>query len=86
MNKVIDCGRKKLNQLYSVISNRSINLSVLSARRMLLLSVRPSLEYENEIWDCNRSQANALESVILGGARKILGCSSRTRLLGETWA
>ena len=46
---------------------------------MLLLSaVRPSLEYGNEIWDCNKSQANALESVILGGARKILGCSSRT--------
>ena len=37
--------------------------------------VRPtcSLEYENEIWDC---QANSLESVILGGAKKILGCSS----------
>ena len=76
VNKVIDSGRKRLNQLHSVLSNRSINLS---ARRMLLLSVvRPSLEYGNEIWDCNKSQANALESVILGGAKKILGCSSRT--------
>ena len=36
------------------------------------------LKYENKIWDCNKSQANALESVILGGARTILGCSSRT--------
>ena len=46
VNKVIDSGRKRLNQLHSVISNTSITLS---ARRMLLLSVvRPSLEYRNE--------------------------------------
>ena len=45
IKKVLDCGRKKVNQLHSVISNRDINLS---ARRLLLLSVvRPSLEY---IW------------------------------------
>ena len=45
--KVIDSGRTKLNQLHSVISNRSINLS---ARRMVLLAVvRPSLEYGNVI-------------------------------------
>ena len=74
--KVIDSGRTKLNQLHSVISNRSINLS---ARRMLLLAVvRPSLKYGNEVWECNKGQANALESIILGGAKKILGCSSRT--------
>ena len=43
IKKVLDCGRKKVNQLHSVISNRDINLS---ARRLLLLSVvRPSLEY-----------------------------------------
>ena len=76
VKKVIDSGRTKLNQLHSVISNRSINLS---ARRMLLLAVvRPSLEYGNEVWECNKGQANALESIILGGAKKILGCSSRT--------
>ena len=45
--------------------------------RLLLLSVvRPSLEYDGEIWDCNKSQARALESILLGGAKKILGCSS----------
>ena len=27
---------------------------------------------------CNKSQARALESIILGGAKKILGCSSKT--------
>ena len=47
-------GRK----LISVISNRDINLT---PRRLLLLSVvRPSLEYGNEIWDCNKSQARVL--------------------------
>ena len=62
--------------MHSVISNRDINLSV---RRLLLLSVvRPSLEYGSEIWDCNKSQTRALESIILGGAKKILGCSSKT--------
>ena len=36
-------GRKKLNQLHSVLSNRDINLC---ARRLMLLSVvRPSIEY-----------------------------------------
>ena len=27
--------------------------------------------------DCNKSQARALESILLGGAKKILGCSSK---------
>ena len=67
VRKVIDSGRTKLH---------SINLS---ARRMLLLAVvRPSLEYGNEVWECNKGQANALESIILEGAKKIVGCSSRT--------
>ena len=68
IQKVGDNCKKKVNQLHSVISNRDINLT---ARRLLLLSVvRPSLEYGSEIWDCNKSQARALES-ILGGAKKI---------------
>ena len=47
-------------------------------RRLLLLSVgRPSLEYCSEIWDCNKSQARALGSIVLGEAKKILGCSSK---------
>ena len=72
---IIDC-KKKVKQLHSVISNRDIYLT---ARRLLLLSVvRPSLEYGSEIWDCNKSQARALESIILGGAKKTLECSSKT--------
>ena len=76
MKRVINNGRKKVNQLRSIISNRNINLT---ARRLLLLSVlRPSIEYGSEVWKCNKSQASALESILLGGAKKILGCSSRT--------
>ena len=52
-------GKKKVNQLHSVLS---INLS---ARRLLLLSVvRPSIEYGSEIWDCNKTQAASLESIV----------------------
>ena len=36
LKKVLVNGRKKVNQLHSVISNRDINLS---ARRLLLISV-----------------------------------------------
>ena len=36
IKKVLDSGRKKKNQLHSVISNKDINTS---ARRLLLLSV-----------------------------------------------
>ena len=62
--------------IYIVLSNRDINLS---AHRLLLLSVvRPSLEYGSEIWEGNKSQVDALESVLLKGAKKILGCSSKT--------
>ena len=51
----------------------------MTARHLLLLSaVRSSLDYGSEIWDCNKSQARALESILLGGAKKILGCSSKT--------
>ena len=76
VKRVISNGRKKVNQLHSIISNRNRNLT---ARRLLLLSVlRPSIEYGSEVWKCNKSQASALESILLGGAKKILGCSSRT--------
>ena len=50
----------------------------MTAWHLLLLSVvRPSLEYGSEIWDCNTSQTRVLESTLLGGTKKILGCSSK---------
>ena len=46
---------------------------------MLLLSVlRPSLEYGSEVWEGIKSQAASLESITLGGAKRVLGCSSKT--------
>ena len=51
----------------------------MSAHRHLLLSViRPSIEYGSEVWEGNKSQAGSLESIILDGAKRILGCSSKT--------
>ena len=42
IKKLLDNGRKKVNQLHKVISNRKVNLS---AHRLLLLSViKPSIE------------------------------------------
>ena len=76
IRKLLDNGRKRVNQLHKVISNRNINLS---ARRHLLLSViRPSIEYGSEVWEGNKSQAGSLESIILDGTKRILGCSSKT--------
>ena len=63
-------GRKKRNQLHSVLSSRDINSC---ARRLLLLSVvRPSIEYDSAVWDCNKNQASALEAIVLGGAKTFL--------------
>ena len=78
IKKLIQTCKQRVTQLNSIISNRYINLS---ARRMLLLSVlRPSLEYlyGSEVWEGNKSQAAALESIMLGGAKRVLGCSSKT--------
>ena len=64
IKKVLDSGRKNVNQLHMVTGNRDINMS---AHRLLLLSVvRPSLDYGNEVWEGNKSQAAALESNLLG--------------------
>ena len=65
------CLEKETKLKVSIISNRYINLS---ARHMLLLSVlRPNLEYGSEVWEDNKSQAASLESIMLGGAKRVLG-------------
>ena len=76
IKKLLYIGREKVNQLYKVISNRNVNLS---SHRLLLLSViRPSIEYDSEVWEGNKRQAGSLESITLDGAKRILGCSSKT--------
>ena len=70
MKRVISNGRKKVNQLHNILSNRNIDLS---AQRPLLLSVlRPSIEYGSEVWNSNKTQTSALESILLGEQRKSL--------------
>ena len=64
-----------MNQLHSVISNRGVNLSARTRRLLLLSVVIPTLEHGSEVWE---GKAAALESVMLGGAKRILGCSSKT--------
>ena len=44
----------------------------------VLSVVRPTLEYGSGVWEGNKCQTAALESVMLGGAKRILGCSSKT--------
>ena len=76
VKRVLQNGRKQISQVHSIISNRDIDFT---ARRLLLISVvRPTLEYGSEVWEGNKAQAAALESVMIGGAKRILGCSSRT--------
>ena len=76
IKKLIQNGKTKVNQIHSIISNHNINLST---RHMLLLSVlSPSLEYGSEVWEGNKYQAASLESIMLGGAKRVLGCSSKT--------
>ena len=85
VNDVCVNGRKALNQLQSVLSNRDINLCALT---LLLLSVvRPSIEYGSAVWDCNKNQASALEAIILGGAKTFLAVHLKpvTRQLEGIW-
>lgn len=63
----LDSGQKKVNQLHNVISNRDMNLS--AHRLLLMVVVRPTLENRSKVWQANRSQAAALELVMLGGAK-----------------
>ena len=52
LKRVLNNGRKEVNHLHSIISNR------------------PSIEYGSEVWESNKGQTNALESVVLGGGKK----------------
>ena len=60
VKRVLQNGRKKMH------SNRDIDL--IARRLLLILVVRPTLEYGSEVWEGNKAQAAALESVMIGGA------------------
>ena len=89
IKKVVASGKKKVNQLHSVISNRDINLS---ARRLLLLAVvRPTPEYGSEvrqglvmrpsggIWDWNLYR-------VVAGLSSLTNCPCDTRIQPHTHA
>ena len=47
--------------------------------KQLLWSVfRPNNEYRSKEWEDIMNQAGSLESIMLDGAKRILGCSSKT--------
>ena len=75
IKKLLDNGRKKVNQLHKVISNRNVNL--IACKLLLLSVIIPSIEYGSEVWEGNKSKAGSLESIIFDGAKQILVCSSR---------
>ena len=56
--------------------HRNINLS--ASRHLLLSVIRLSIEYGSKVWEGNKNQAGSLESIILDGAKRIFGCSSKT--------
>ena len=68
--------------MHSIISNRDIDLT---ARRLLLISVvRPTLEYGSEVWEGNKAQAAALESVMISASLDVRQ-GPVMRLLEVTW-
>ena len=64
--------QKLLDVVYSYCSKWRLRANVSKS------AIRPSIEYGSEVWEGNKSQAGSLESIILDGAKRILGCSSKT--------
>ena len=54
---------------------------------LLLAVVSPSIEYGNEVWECNKGQANTLESMILEVLRRfwVVPLEHATKPLEGTW-
>ena len=69
-------NRKKLGGLYRVLHKFSLDLR--TRRHILMAVLRRSLEYGSEVWNANKCQANALESIQLRACKYILGCSITT--------
>ena len=69
-------NRQKLGGLYRVLHNFALDLR--TRRHILMAVLRPSLEYGCEVWNANKCQAKALESIQLRACKYILGCSVTT--------
>ena len=54
-------NKQKLGGLYRVLHNFALDLR--THRHMFMAVLRPSLEYGCEVWNTNKQQAKALESI-----------------------
>ena len=82
MNELVVCGETE-------VLAANIRLNISRMERLIVgeeavsgfqkqFEVYACHEYGSEVWEGNKSQTAALESVMLGGAKRILGCSSKT--------
>ena len=58
---LITCNRRKPSGFYRALYNFSLDLR--TQRHILMAVLQPSLEYGCEVWNANKSQSNALESM-----------------------
>ena len=68
--------REKLGGLYRVVHNLALDLR--TRRDILMAVVQPSLKYDCEVWNSNKCQAKALDSIQLCVYKYVLGCSVTT--------
>ena len=73
---LITCNRRKIGRFYRVLYNFALDLT--SQRHIFMAMLQPSLEYGCEVWNANKSQTKALESMQLCACKYILGCSITT--------
>ena len=59
----VTAGRCKVNNLLRILNNPCLSLYI--KRQVILSIVRPSLEYDSEVWRCTTSQSKALDAVLL---------------------
>ena len=69
-------NKQKLGSLYRILHNHALDLK--SRKHILMSILRPSLEYASEVWNVNKCQNKALESIQLRACKYILGCSLTT--------
>ena len=67
-----------LSSTIAFLAFKELSPFSISSSHSALSKSNDPLEYGSEVWEGNKSQTAALESVMLGGAKRILGCSSKT--------
>ena len=76
IKSLITRNRQKLSGMYRILHNFDLDLR--TRRHILMAVLRPSLEYGCEVWNTNKCQTKALESIQLRACKYILGCSITT--------